>query len=87
MKGITPENSHVVFCPNHLHSFEPFMCLDLSSKGSLASQKHSLGEVCSTRENAQQVKSPAGYCQTSNSQKGNHSLSDVMIIMSQGNKK
>ena len=27
-KGDYPENSHVVFCPDKLRSFEPFMCLD-----------------------------------------------------------
>ena len=27
-KGIYPENSHVVCCPNKHSSFEPFTCLD-----------------------------------------------------------
>jgi len=29
MKGITPENSHVMFCPYKQRSFEPLVCLDL----------------------------------------------------------
>ena len=29
IKGDYPEHSHVVFCPNKLRSFEPFVCLDL----------------------------------------------------------
>ena len=28
LKGITPENLHIVFCPNKQCSFEPFMCFE-----------------------------------------------------------
>ena len=28
-KGDYSQSSHVVFCPNEYHSFEPFLCLDL----------------------------------------------------------
>ena len=32
IKGITPENSHVVFCPNKQRSFEPSTCSDRDRK-------------------------------------------------------
>ena len=50
MKGITTENSHVVFCPNKPRYFEPFMRLDVCvSYADYLTETHIVCETCASK--------------------------------------